>query len=265
MRRSTLREMHEGQRSMRMDDYDAPIAQRTPDGISLRTGSYGFGWTRVTSCNDERVQHGGYEPGYFSTVVLLPKQAAGVFVFATNERVPAGALLGTLAAGDVLGKPAAPVPIEELVASAEAIDRLLAVWATDLVARTFDAPSLKFAWSAHLRDDFARIGASHGQCRRSGALKTHGRHRGVWTLACPRPFERPLERRRHGNSGAVLHGRRPRSPDQTARAPGHRLWRLRCRGRQRTEPRRAFRRRQPARDLSPALRRRRPGSGDHAR
>ncbi len=186
VRRRTRREMHAGQRPMRMDDYDAPLAQRTPDGISLRAGSYGFGWLAVSSCNDERVQHGGYEPGYFSTVVLLPRYAAGVFAFSSTERVPVGALLGALAGGGVLGKPPQAPPIGELVASAAAIDRLVAAWDADLVTHTFDGPSLKFAWFATLHDDFARLAARHGACRRSGAIKTYGRHRGLWTLNCDR-------------------------------------------------------------------------------
>ena len=186
VRRSTLREMHQGQRPTRRDDYDAPVVQRTAGGIALRAGSYGFGWLTVTSCSDERVQHGGYEPGYFSTVVLLPGHAAGVFVFSTTGRLPAGALLGKLSEGGVLGTPANPPPIDELPTAAAAIDRLAASWDAGLAARTFDAPSLRFAWFASLRDDFARLGASHGPCQRSGALKTYGRHRGVWTLVCDR-------------------------------------------------------------------------------
>ena len=61
VRRSTLREMHEGQRWARGGDKDAPVVRRTDDGLVLGAGAYGFGWLNVTSCTEEgRVQHGGF-------------------------------------------------------------------------------------------------------------------------------------------------------------------------------------------------------------
>src|SRR4051812_19099138 len=105
---------------------------------------------------------------------------------AIGVRDLAGALLAMLSEGGVLGTPADPPPVDELTAAAAAIDRLAASWDADLAARTFDAPSLRFAWFGSLRDDFARLGASHGACRRNGAFRTYGRHRGVWTLVCDR-------------------------------------------------------------------------------
>ncbi len=186
LRRSTVREMHDGQREMRADDRDAPLVRRLPDGMSLRAGSYGFGWLRLITCSEERVQHGGYEPGYFSTVVLLPKERAGIFVLATTARVAAAVMLPALAGAGVLSPPDEAAPIPELADAAASINQLLEAWDGVRAAQTFDEPSSKFAWFASLPQDVAQLAARHGRCRPRGSLKTYGRYRGLWQLTCDR-------------------------------------------------------------------------------
>ena len=46
VRRSTLREMHEGQRLIRSEK-DTPFVRVTDDGPVLGVASYGFGWARA--------------------------------------------------------------------------------------------------------------------------------------------------------------------------------------------------------------------------
>jgi CubicO group peptidase (beta-lactamase class C family) len=58
VRRSTLREMHDGQREARFGDRDTPVARVTDDGLALTAVSYGLGWWNVTSCRERQVLHG---------------------------------------------------------------------------------------------------------------------------------------------------------------------------------------------------------------
>ena len=53
------------------------VASRT--ACSMRPAG-GFGWHSVASCHEERLTHGGFEPGYFANVVLFPKSRIGLGV-----------------------------------------------------------------------------------------------------------------------------------------------------------------------------------------
>jgi CubicO group peptidase (beta-lactamase class C family) len=85
VRRSTLREMHQGRAWARWAD-DLPVLTRTPDGApSLSAASYGLGWAQNSSCLAESmVQHGGFEPGYFAVVRILPRQGLAVAMMSTT-------------------------------------------------------------------------------------------------------------------------------------------------------------------------------------
>jgi D-alanyl-D-alanine-carboxypeptidase/D-alanyl-D-alanine-endopeptidase len=187
-RRSTVREMHEGQRRMRSDDPEAgPVAARTPDGVSLRAGSYGFGWHNLTTCDEpDRIQHGGYEPGYFSNVVLLPEQGVGIFVMATTGSVASASALPILRDAGLLPRAADVAPIPELIEASRTITQLLARWDAARVEQTFDRASLRFSWFANFREEFARLAADHGRCHQDGSMTTYGPMRGTWVLACDR-------------------------------------------------------------------------------
>ena len=189
VRRSTLREMHQGQRPTRQGDVDAPIARKTDDGISMFAGSYGFGWHNVTTCTDTRVQHGGGEPGYFSGVYLFPAQGVALILMATTA--PIGSLAGgALAilrdAGVLPASPPAPTPDRALVDAAAAINGLVDRWDQATVERIFDRPSLRYSWNARLRDDVAALARDHGRCHPDGAWLVHGRMHASWRLACER-------------------------------------------------------------------------------
>lgn len=148
VRHSTLREMHEGQRWTRQNYRDAPVARRTDDGISLSTGSYGFGWHNVTTCSEEqRLQHGGFEPGYFSATILL-QSSASVCSCWRQPRLWASAPRAVRS----------PAPSPELTRSADAVRSLLTRWDPKLVAQTFDPKSLRYSWlEERARPQFARV------------------------------------------------------------------------------------------------------------
>jgi CubicO group peptidase (beta-lactamase class C family) len=192
VRRSTLREMHEGQRWMRRGDRDKPVAWQRDGELGLSAGSYGFGWHNLTTCSEEgRVQHGGYEPGYFANIIMLPRHGLAFLTLATSAPVGVmsyGRVFALLREGGVMSPriDPAPAPAPALVEARSAIDRLVERWDGSEAARVFDRPSLGYAWHAHLADDFAKLAREHGHCRSDGPLEVHGRMHGSWRLACDR-------------------------------------------------------------------------------
>lgn len=190
VRRSTLREMHTGQAWGRFDD-DVPVLRRTADGSpSLLAMSYGFGWSQLTTCVAEAmVQHGGYEPGYYAVIRLLPRQGLGIVTLSTTQSL--GQMrtfektMELLRSGGVFDAPA-PAPSAPLTAARDSVLRLITHWDTELAARTFDAQSLQYSFLRNLRPDLERMGREHGACRADGDVVpsslTHGRFR----LACER-------------------------------------------------------------------------------
>jgi len=188
VRRSTLREMHEGQRWVR-GDKDAPLLRMTEDGPTLGVASYGYGWLNASSCTDEgRVQHGGFEPGYFGWVVMMPKARIGFVALSTSG--PAGmasrfGLFDILRQAGLLASPE-PAPHAALVAAETALPALLENWDAALAARTFDPDSLKYSWNQGLRERFATLTQSHGRCRPEGKLAVHSPLHADLRLACER-------------------------------------------------------------------------------
>jgi CubicO group peptidase (beta-lactamase class C family) len=188
VRRSTLREMHEGQRWAR-GDKDSPIVRNTEDGVTLAVPSYGFGWLNVTSCTEEgRIQHGGFEPGYFSWVVLMPRARLGYVALATTAHtgvVSRPGVFNILRDADLLTPPA-PIPHPALVATEMSIPKLLVAWDRDLFESVFDPTSVKYSWNKNLRDDFAKLARDHGRCRREGKLEVYGSLHGSFRVVCQR-------------------------------------------------------------------------------
>lgn len=190
VRRSTLREMHTGQAWARFED-DVPILRRTPDGSSsLLAMSYGFGWSQLTTCVAEAmVQHGGYEPGYYALIRLLPRQGIGVVTLSTTQSL--GQMrtfektMALLRAGGVFDPPP-PAPSAPLTTARDSVLRLLTQWDRDLAARTFDPQSMQYSFLRNLGPDLQRMGREHGACRVDGDAVplslTHGRFR----LVCER-------------------------------------------------------------------------------
>lgn len=188
VRRSTLREMHEGQRWIR-GDKDAPIVRVTDEGVTLGAASYGFGWTNATSCTDDgRVQHGGFEPGYYNWVVMMPKARIGFVALSTTGHVGLASRFGVfdiLRRAGLLTLPE-PTPHPALAAARAALPRLLAAWDPALYARTFDADSLKYSWNEGLRERFAALARDHGACHPEGKLTAYGPLHADLRLSCER-------------------------------------------------------------------------------
>lgn len=190
VRRSTLREMHTVQSSGRYAE-DAPILKRGPDGSpALATVNYGLGWAQQTSCFVEgMIQHGGYEPGYFAVVRLLPRQRIGIVTLSTSERLVQGSTLGRtlelLRDGGVLDPPN-ETPAAPLVTARARVLGLLARWDPELAARSFDAQSLRYSFLRQLPSDFERMNREHGACRADGDVIPFGRAQGRFRLACER-------------------------------------------------------------------------------
>jgi hypothetical protein len=188
LRRSTLREMHAGQRWSRSGE--APVARRTPTGaVTLSAASYGYGWLNVTTCAYQGiVQHGGYEPGYWSSVHMLPRHGLGIVTFATTEAVGFRAFSGTVAllreAGLLADRrpPAAPA----LVEARAAFPALMKGWDAALAERTFDADSMKYAWMRRLPQELATLSRKHGSCRPEGPIRALSQAQGTGRLACER-------------------------------------------------------------------------------
>jgi hypothetical protein len=188
VRRSTLREMHAGERWAR-NDGDPPVARNTEEGLVLGAASYGFGWLSVRSCTDDpRLQHGGFEPGYFGWVVLDPRARVGFVALSTSG--PAGwasrfDVFQILRDGGLFVAP--PVrPHRALEEAAAAMPSLLERWSPALFESTFDPDSARYSWNDGLRGLFERLRRDHGRCRPAGPLDLHGPLHGEQRLACER-------------------------------------------------------------------------------
>jgi len=193
VRRSTVREMHVGQRWAR-NEKDPAVARNTDDGLVLGAASYGFGWLSVNSCTDDpRIQHGGFEPGYFGWVVLNPRARVGFVALSTSGSVGIAsrfAVFDVLRDAGLLAPPAASGPTTRphpaLEAAAAAMPALLERWSPELFERTFDPDSARYSWNQDLRARLVRLGREHGPCRAAGPLELSGPLRGDLRLACQR-------------------------------------------------------------------------------
>jgi CubicO group peptidase (beta-lactamase class C family) len=190
VRRSTLREMHGGQAWARFAD-DMPVLARNPEGAAVLTAmSYGLGWAQNTTCLSEgMVQHGGYEPGYWAAIRLLPQQGLGFVALSTTESIGKvktfEQAMAILREGGVFEAPSPP-PSERLVFARETVLRLLAAWSPELAAQSFDPQSLRYSFLRNLRPDFERMRREHGACRAGGEITPMGLTQGRFTLTCDR-------------------------------------------------------------------------------
>jgi CubicO group peptidase (beta-lactamase class C family) len=190
VRRSTLREMHTGGAWARWTD-DTPVLKRDADGASaLSAISYGLGWVINHTCSFETmIQHGGFEPGYFTTIRLLPRHGLAVVMMSTTENAVQlqtfELLASLLREGGVLDTPAPPT--SPVFASArDTVIRLLGGWDAELVARTFDPLTLRYSFFRNLRPDIERLGREHGSCRADGDVQPLSRTHMRFRLVCER-------------------------------------------------------------------------------
>jgi hypothetical protein len=181
LRRSTVRELHRGQRAWTLQ------ATSEKDGkVSLYKGDYGFGWIDSTTCRDNRrIEHSGWEPGYFSSVILLPERSFGIVSLATTNGVQAtvGAveLLRQLNALPPIGIPG---PTRELEQAHDHVEQLFRGWDAQLVHQMFAPASVHYAWFPKLEEGFTRLRRDHGLCDFTGAVRAETRLHGHWRASC---------------------------------------------------------------------------------
>jgi CubicO group peptidase (beta-lactamase class C family) len=189
LRRSTLREMHQGHRTMSGDD--SPLVWRDANGKrQLGSMSYGFGWVNSTTCDYSGVvQHGGFEPGYWSSVHLLTLHRIGIAVLATTSPIGLKSFEGTLSllekAGLLDAVPAAPVN-PALLDAQSIVLRLIDRWDANLAQRSFDEQSQSYSWVQNLPQRFAQLKSEYGACRASGVLRPRSASEAVFELGCER-------------------------------------------------------------------------------
>lgn len=188
VRRSTLRETHRAQRIAAASDHDEPIAQRTDDGVALHQSSYGFGWFNETSCNDrERLEHGGWEPGYIAGVIVLPAQRIAVVTMATTKPVRAAeGLLNLLRDAHALPAATEPDPSADLVAAGRAVNKLLEHWDASLVQQAIDPRSVHYPWYSRAQSELPKLASQHGRCLPEGPVRANDRLSGSWNMRCER-------------------------------------------------------------------------------
>jgi len=188
VRRSTLRETHRAQRRASAGDHTEPIVQLTNEGITLHEISYGLGWFNETSCSyRERLEHGGWEPGYYAGVIMLPEQRIAVVSMATTKPVrSAEGLLKLLHEANALPEAPEPAPSVELLAARQAVIALLAHWDAGIAQQIFDPRSFHYPWYSRMLDGFPKLAHEHGRCQPDGALHASDRLSGSWKMPCER-------------------------------------------------------------------------------
>jgi CubicO group peptidase (beta-lactamase class C family) len=189
LRRSTVREMHQGHRTMNGDDN--PLIRRDANGKEqVSSMAYGFGWMNSTTCHYAGiVQHGGFEPGYWSSVHLLPRHHIGIVVLSTTSPVGLKTFDGTLSllksAGLLDAQPAASAT-PALLDAQSIVLRLIDRWDASLAQGSFDAKSQNYPWVQNIPQRFAQLKNEYGACRAPGVLRPRSSSEAVFELGCER-------------------------------------------------------------------------------
>jgi len=186
IRRSSLREMQQIWRSR------PTTVTRTAAGTpNLSSGGYGFGLGLTQSCDfDHIVAHSGGLPGYGSLMRWLPSYGVGLIAFGnvtyTGWGGVAAEAFGLLAKTGGL-QPRMPQPSPTLVASRDAVSRLIMNW-DDKQADDMAAMNLFMDVSRDRRQKaVADLRAKVGNCAAPTAFDSvENWLRGDWTMKCER-------------------------------------------------------------------------------
>jgi CubicO group peptidase (beta-lactamase class C family) len=188
VKRSSLREMQQLQRA------GATTAARNADGtLRLSSSGYGFGLGVSSNCDFAHiVGHSGGLPGFGSVMRWLPEYGVGIIAF--GNRTYSGWGTPTTEAIALMSKtgalePRMPEPSPALVASKEAVSRLIMNW-SDALADSLAAVNLFLDQSRDRRKaHFDLVRAKVGPCRAAtGFDLVENALRGQWTLPCERGF-----------------------------------------------------------------------------
>ncbi|HKP15840.1 MAG TPA: serine hydrolase domain-containing protein, partial [Gemmatimonadaceae bacterium] len=131
VRRASLREMQELQRPG-----TAGVARGTDGVLRLASGGYGFGLGVSSNCDFAHiVAHSGGLPGFGSLMRWLPEYGVGIIAFGnrtyTGWGAPTTEAFGLMAKTGAL-EPRMPQPSPALVASRDAVSRLIMHWSNPL-------------------------------------------------------------------------------------------------------------------------------------
>jgi CubicO group peptidase (beta-lactamase class C family) len=185
IRRSSLREMQQVSRP-------APAAaSRTPTGIQLNSGGYGYGLRITQTCQFPAiVAHGGGLPGFGTLMRWLPEYGVGFIAF--GNLTYTGWARTFDAAGEALARtgglqPRAIEPSPALTSARDDVARLVVKW-DDAVADRIAAVNLFLDQSRERRRAaIASLVTQAGACSAgSGFDHVENALRGDWTMTCER-------------------------------------------------------------------------------
>ncbi len=186
IRRSSLREMQQIWRSR-----PTTVTRTTAGTPNLSSGGYGFGLGITQSCDyDHIVAHSGGLPGYGSLMRWLPSYGVGLIAFGNVTYTGWGGVAAE--AFDLLAKtgglqPRLPQPSPTLVASRDAVSRLIMNW-DDQQADEMAAINLFMDRSKDRRQkEVADLRAKVGTCAPPTEFAAvENWLRGDWTMKCER-------------------------------------------------------------------------------
>lgn len=187
--RASVREMHRGHAWMRWG-HDVPVATYDGEkGMRLLASGYGFGWVNNTTCDYEGiVQHGGFEPGYYASLRIMPRDGLGLISLSTTSGTgDYETFRGVLASLKEQGLIESALPATPALEEARlGVDSLLAHWDEARGRALFDAASLKYSFFATVGEDLQRLAREHGVCEASGPLAASSATQASWRLRCAR-------------------------------------------------------------------------------
>ena len=186
LRRASLREMQQIWRAR------PAIVTRASDGAAaLNAGGYGYGLRVGQSCDfDHIVAHTGGLPGFGSLMQWLPDYGVGIVAFGnvtyTGWTPIANEALAMLAKTGGLQR-RMPQPAPTLVASRDAVSRLIVKW-DDAAADEMAAMNLFLDRSKERRrEEIEALRGEVGQCTAPSSFDTvENWLRGQWTMRCER-------------------------------------------------------------------------------
>ena len=186
IRRSSLREMQQIWRSR-----PATVTTTAAGTPNLNSGGYAFGLGITQSCEfDHIVAHSGGLPGYGSMMRWLPSYGVGVIAFGNVTYTGWGGVVTQ--AFDLMAKtgglqPRVPQPSSTLVASRDAVSRLIMNW-DDKQADEMAAMNLFRDVSKDRRQrQIAELRSKVGTCTAPAGFDTvENWLRGQWTMKCER-------------------------------------------------------------------------------
>ena len=169
----------------------ATVTRTAAGAVNLNSGGYAFGLGITQSCEfDQIVAHSGGLPGYGSMMRWLPSYGVGMIAFGNVTYTGWGGVVTQ--AFDLMAKtgglqPRTPQPSPTLVASRDAVSRLIMSW-DDQQADDMAAMNLFIDTSKDRRQkQIAELRAKVGSCRAPTTFDTvENWLRGQWTMTCER-------------------------------------------------------------------------------